>query len=108
VQLLQDEVQKPTARLRRERSAIGRQLSAFGCWLLAVGFAASRQVERAKKSQWAKILMFSNTARLLRKRSTNGRQLSAFGCWRFGCGLCGLMPGGARKTVAAYKDFDVW
>jgi hypothetical protein len=25
-----------------------------------------------------------------------------------GCVLCGLTPGGARKIVAGYKDFDVW
>jgi hypothetical protein len=53
------ESRKSTAWLRRKRSAIGRQLSAFGCWRSAIGFAGSRRSERAKSSRAAEILMFS-------------------------------------------------
>jgi hypothetical protein len=48
-----------------------------------------------------------STARLRRKRSAISRQLFSLRLLAFGCWLCGLTPGGARRIVAACEDFDV-
>jgi hypothetical protein len=46
-------------RLASPQAVSRRQLSAFGGWRSDIGFAGSRQSERAKSSRTAEILMFS-------------------------------------------------